>query len=163
MTDHRRNYVIGFMLLILSVVWTWLVIDTIPTGFGEGDIGPRAFPLMFGLCLGFLAVLLLLKSYLSGAKYETEDGLAAEHQLVIQWLPAALLLIEISAYGYLLKTVGFVIATPIVVLFVLIVNLRVRSPKMLLGMSVGITLVCWLIFEGALGIYLANGSWINLG
>jgi hypothetical protein len=34
---------------------------------------------------------------------------------------------------------------------------------MLLGMSIGITLFCWLIFEKALGIYLANGSWINLG
>ena len=78
-------------------------------------------------------------------------------------LPAALLLIEISAYGYLLKTIGFVIATPIVVLFVMFINLRIRSVKMLLGMSIGITLICWLIFEKALGIYLANGSWINLG
>jgi putative tricarboxylic transport membrane protein len=27
----------------------------------------------------------------------------------------------------------------------------------------GVTVSCWLIFEKALGIYLANGSWINLG
>ncbi|MDA9012110.1 tripartite tricarboxylate transporter TctB family protein [Planktomarina temperata] len=163
MTDHKRNYVIGCLLLILSVVWIWLVIDTIPAGFGEGDIGPRAFPLMFGLCLGGLSVLLLLKALLNGPRSETERSLTAEYQLPIHWLPAALLLIEISAYGYLLKTVGFVIATPIVVLFVMIVNLRIRSAKMLLGMSIGITLLCWLIFEKALGIYLANGSWINLG
>ncbi|MGB7243087.1 MAG: tripartite tricarboxylate transporter TctB family protein [Sulfitobacter sp.] len=160
MTDHKRNYVIGCLLLILSVVWIWLVIDTIPAGFGEGDIGPRAFPLMFGLCLGGLSVLLLLKSLLNGLRNQTENSL---YQLPIHWLPAALLLIEISAYGYLLKTVGFVIATPIVVLFVMVVNLRIRSAKMLLGMSIGITLLCWLIFEKALGIYLANGSWINLG
>ena len=163
MTDHRRNYVIGFILLILSIAWTWLVIDTIPSGFGEGDIGPRAFPLMFGLCLGGLSLLLLLKSAWNGSESETEGTLSGEHQLVINWVPAVLLLIEISAYGYLLKTVGFVIATPVVVLFVMAVNLRVRSVRMLLGMSLGITLVCWLIFEKALGIYLANGSWINLG
>lgn len=163
MTDHKRNYVIGFLLLILSVVWTWLVIDTIPAGFGEGDIGPRAFPLMFGLCLGGLSVLLLLKSLLNGPKSETEHSLTAGYQLAIHWLPAALLLIEISAYGYLLKTVGFVIATPIVMLFVMAVNFRIRSPKMLLGVSIGTTLACWLIFEKAIGIYLANGSWINLG
>jgi putative tricarboxylic transport membrane protein len=72
-------------------------------------------------------------------------------------------LIEISAYGFLLKTCGFVIATPIVVLFVMLVNLRITSPKLLLGMSLGVTVSCWLIFEKALGIYLANGSWINLG
>lgn len=163
MTDHKRNYVIGFLLLILSFVWIWLVIDTIPTGFGEGDIGPRAFPLMFGLCLSGLSVLLLLKALLNGPRNETELSLTAEYQLPIHWLPAVLLLMEISAYGYLLKTVGFVISTPIVVLFVMFVNLRIRSVKMLLGMSIGITLLCWLIFEKALGIYLANGSWINLG
>ncbi|MGB7287455.1 MAG: tripartite tricarboxylate transporter TctB family protein [Salaquimonas sp.] len=163
MTDHKRNYVIGCLLLILSIVWIWLVIDTIPTGFGEGDIGPRAFPLIFGLCLGGLSVLLLFKSLLRGPRKHTENSLSAEYQLPIYWLPAALLLIEISAYGYLLKTVGFVIATPIVVLFVMFVNLRIRSVKMLLGMSIGITLVCWLVFEKVLGIYLANGSWINLG
>ena len=73
------------------------------------------------------------------------------------------MLVEISAYGFLLKTTGFVIATPIVVLFVMLVNLRIRSVRLLLGMSVGLTLSCWLIFEKVLGIYLANGSWINLG
>lgn len=163
MAEQKRNYVLGFLLLILSLVWTWLVIDTIPPGFGEGDIGPRAFPLLFGLCLGFLSVLLLLKSFLSKLIDPSKHSLANEYQSVIHWLPAALLLIEISAYGYLLKTIGFVIATPIVVLFVMFINLRIRSVKMLLGMSIGITLICWLIFEKALGIYLANGSWINLG
>lgn len=163
MTDHERNYVIGFLLLILSVVWTWLVIDTIPAGFGEGDIGPRAFPMMFGICLGGLSVLLLLKSLMNKPKNEPPQSLADDHQRVIQWLPAALLLIEISAYGYLLKTVGFVIATPIVILVVLALNLRIRSPKMLLGLSIGTTFGCWLIFEKVLGIYLAKGSWINLG
>jgi putative tricarboxylic transport membrane protein len=163
MTGHARNYVIGFLLLTLSVVWTWLVIDTIPAGFGDGDIGPRAFPLMFGLCLGFLSVLLLLKSLMNRQKVETARSLVTEHQLAIHWLPTALLLIEILGYGYLLKTVGFVISTPILVLFVMFVNLHVRSVKMLLGMSIGITLVCWMVFEKVLGIYLANGWLINIG
>jgi len=161
MTDHARNYVIGFLLLTLSVVWTWLVIDTIPAGFGDGDIGPRAFPLMFGLCLGFLSVILLLKSLMNRQKVETARSLATEE--TIHWLPSALLLIELLGYGYLLKTVGFVISTPILFLFVMFVNLRVRSVKMLLGMSIGITLVCWLVFEKVLGIYLANGWLINIG
>lgn len=163
MADKNRNYVLGFLLLILAFVWTWLVIETIPSGFGEGDIGPRAFPLMFGLCLGVLSVLLLLKSFLSRPIDPSKHNLADGYQSAIHWLPAALLLIEISAYGYLLKTIGFVIATPIVVLFVMFINLRIRSVKMLLGMSIGITLICWLVFEKVLGIYLANGSWINLG
>lgn len=163
MTDRKRNYVIGLILLFLSVVWTWLVIDTIPAGFGDGDIGPRAFPMMLGLCLGGLSVLLLLRSFVEGLKNLPENNLAAEYPTVIRWFPAGLLLVEMLAYGYLLKTVGFVISTPIVILLVMIVNLRIRSAKLLLGLSLGTTLVCWLIFEKILGIYLANGSWINLG
>ncbi|MEJ6691302.1 MAG: tripartite tricarboxylate transporter TctB family protein [Paracoccaceae bacterium] len=163
MTDHARNYVVGLLLLTLSVVWTWLVIVTIPAGFGDGDIGPRAFPLMFGLCLGFLSVILLLKSLMNRQKVETARSLATEDQLIIHWLPSALLLIELLGYGYLLKTVGFVISTPILVVFVMFINLRVRSVKMFLGMSIGITLVCWLVFEKVLGIYLANGWLINIG
>ncbi|MFT5631291.1 MAG: putative tricarboxylic transport membrane protein [Gammaproteobacteria bacterium] len=163
MTDQNRDFVLGSLLLTLSVVWTWLVIDTIPAGFGEGDIGPRAFPLMFGICLGLLSALLLLKAIRTKPENDADRSLLDSFQTVIHWLSAGLLLIELSAYGFLLKTCGFVIATLIVVLFVMRVNLRIRSIKLLLGMSVGVTFVCWLIFEKALGIYLANGSWINMG
>jgi putative tricarboxylic transport membrane protein len=154
MTDRIHNIILGLILFSVSVVWSWLVIDSIPAGFGDGDIGARAFPLMFGLCLGFLSTLLLLKAVFGKANVQTKLDVIANSHSVIQWLPAGLILVEIVAYGYLLKTCGFVIATPIVVLFVMLVNL---------GMSIGITLTCWLIFEKALGIYLANGSWINLG
>jgi putative tricarboxylic transport membrane protein len=163
MTDQNRNIVLGSILMTLSGVWTWLVTTTIPGGFGDGDIGPRAFPLMFGVCLGLLSALLLLKAIRSKPGNAADSSPLDSSQTVIHWLPAGMILIEISAYGFLLKTCGFVIATPIVVLFVMLVNLRIRSAKLLLGMSVGVTLVCWLIFKKALGIYLATGSWINLG
>ena len=162
MTNRMHDIILGLLLLILSGVWSWLVIDTIPSGFGEGDIGPRAFPLTFGLFLAGLSGLLLLKAVLSKPD-ELKLSLAGAAHSVIHWIPAGLILIEISVYGYLLKTCGFVIATPVVILFVMLVNLRIRSAKMLLGMSIGITLTCWLIFEKVLGIYLANGSWINIG
>ena len=117
---------------------------------------------MFGLFLAGLSGLLLLKAVLSKSD-EVNPNFAPQEHRVIRWIPAGLLLMEISAYGFLLKTCGFVIATPIVILFVMLVNLRIRSAKMLLGMSIGITMTSWLIFEKALGIYLANGSWINIG
>ncbi|MFT7522896.1 MAG: putative tricarboxylic transport membrane protein [Candidatus Paceibacteria bacterium] len=163
MTDQKRSFVLGSLLLLLAVVWTWLVIDTIPPGFGEGDIGARAFPLIFGICLGVLSLLLLINVVRSKPECEPDTYPNDSFQGGIHWLPAGLILIEISGYGYLLNTCGFVIATPIVVLFVMFVNLRIRSAKLLFGMSIGLTLACWLIFEKALGIYLANGSWINIG
>jgi hypothetical protein len=163
MAGRIHNIVLGSFLLTLSGIWIWLVVDTIPKGFGDGDIGPRAFPLMFGIILAVLSVLLLLKTLLARPRTQASDGIYDGYMFAIRWAPAALVLIEISAYGFLLKTCGFVIATPIVVLFVMLVNLRITSPKLLLGMSLGVTVSCWLIFEKALGIYLANGSWINLG
>jgi len=38
-----------------------------------------------------------------------------------------------------------------------------RSPLRIGAMSVGVTFACWLIFGKILGVYLATGSWINLG
>ncbi|MFT7494343.1 MAG: putative tricarboxylic transport membrane protein [Alteromonas macleodii] len=163
MAGRIHNIVLGLILLTLSGVWIWLVVDTIPKGFGGGDIGPRVFPLMFGIILAVLSALLLLKTLLARSDTQASDGNFDGYMFAIRWLPAALVLIEIASYGFLLKTFGFVIATPIVVLFVMLVNLRIVSPKLLLGMSLGVTASCWLIFEKALGIYLANGSWINLG
>jgi len=56
-----------------------------------------------------------------------------------------------------------VLATPAIVLLVMLVNLRVRSVTKLLAMALGLTVGCWLIFEKVLGIYLANGIWMNIG
>ena len=53
--------------------------------------------------------------------------------------------------------------TGLILLLVLVVNLRVRSIPKLLVMTLGTTIGCWLIFEKVLGIYLANGIWLNLG
>jgi len=165
MTNRKHGIVLGLILLLLAVVWTWLVVETIPSGLGEGDIGPRAFPLFFGILLAALSLLLLAQNLRAGrgqahkiAPYEIDEEPDRVH-----WSAAALLLVEIALYGFLLEKIGFVIATPVVVLLVMLVNLRVRSVKSLLGMPLGITLGCWVIFEKVLGIYLANGTWINLG
>ncbi len=163
MTGRIHNIVLGLILFTLSGFWIWLVIDTIPKGFGDGDIGPRAFPLMFGIILCLLSILLLVKTFLLNRRRPVPDESDDGFIFAIRWTPAALVFIEISAYGFLLQTCGFVIATPLIVLFVMMVNLRITSPKLLLGMSLGVTVSCWIIFEKALGIYLANGSWINLG
>lgn len=163
MTNRNHNAVLGLLLLTLSGIWTWLVISTIPAGYGEGDIGPRAFPLIFGLFLAALSVLLLAQSLRHRSDQRTRTAPDDPAGSPILWLPAALLLIEITAYGFLLEKLGFVLATPLVVLAVMGLNLRIRAPKLLLGMSIGTTLICWIIFEKALGIYLAHGSWINLG
>jgi len=164
MTNRVQDILLATTLMVLAVIWTWLVIDTIPPGFGDGEIGARAFPLAFGIILLVLAAILLLQLMLRpgrpnvgpvDAELLDSDGL--------KWGPALLLLVEIGLYGFLLEKIGFVLATPAIVLLVMLVNLRVRSVTKLLAMALGLTVGCWLIFEKVLGIYLANGIWMNIG
>lgn len=158
MTNRVQDIVLGVVLMTLAAIWTWLVVDTIPPGFGDGEIGARAFPLAFGLILLGLAALLLLRTLLM-----SDDNAATPAADAPKWVPALLLLGEIALYGFLLEKVGFVLATPVIVLLVMMVNLRVLSISKLLSMSLGLTVGCWIIFEKVLGIYLANGTWMNLG
>ncbi|MGC1427872.1 MAG: tripartite tricarboxylate transporter TctB family protein [Albidovulum sp.] len=166
MTNRAQDTVLGVVLVLIAGCWTWLVIATIPPGFGDGEIGPRAFPLAFGIIVIALAGLLLLRVFLGvkdGDATSGFDDAEIRNARRFYWLPALVVLGEIALYGFLLEKIGFVLATPIVVLLVMTVSLRVRSVPKLLGMSLGLTVGCWLIFEKILGIYLAHGTWLNLG
>ncbi|CAN0602792.1 unnamed protein product, partial [Ectocarpus sp. 12 AP-2014] len=130
MANRRQDIVLGATLVALALIWTWLVVDTIPPGFGDGEIGARAFPMAFGIILLALAALLLVRvSLRSESKAKSDDP--TDIELIepdeIRWIPAILLLAQIALYGFLLEKIGFVLATPIIVLLVMLVNLRVRS------------------------------------
>jgi len=164
MTNHVRDIILACTLVLVAGVWTWLVIDTIPPGFGDGEIGARAFPLVLGIMLATLSALLLLRLVLAK---QVRAGVPADsgQSMVppIRWLHALLILSEIILYGVLLEKIGFVLSTPLIILLVMILNLRVRSIRKLFGMAFGLTVGCWLVFEKLFGIYMANGTWINLG
>ena len=81
----------------------------------------------------------------------------------LYWIPAIIVMLEIILYGFLLEKIGFVLATPLVIILVMVLSLKIRSIKKILIMSFGLTATCWIIFEKIFGIYLANGLWINLG
>jgi hypothetical protein len=167
MTYNLRDIALSVSLLVISAIWTWLVIDTIPTGWGHGDIGPRAFPMVLGIIMGSLAVLLLIRTLVLKRDATREAGAgdvdAMDAESTSRWGSMVLVGIEITAYGFLLQKLGFLIATPVLILFVLLIHLRLRSWKTVVGMTLGMTLGCWLFFEKLLGIYLANGTWFNIG
>jgi len=166
MTSRIQDSLFGAVLLVIAGSWTWLVIKTIPPGFGDGEIGPRAFPLAFGIILLMLAALLLAWPLFTRTRDRSEseapDAPLAE-PAPLYWLPALTVLIEILIYGFLLEKIGFVLATPVIVLLVMVVSLRERSVSKLIGTALGLSVGCWLIFEKVMGIYLAKGSWLNLG
>jgi hypothetical protein len=167
MTYNLRDIALSVSLLVISAIWTWLVIDTIPTGWGHGDIGPRAFPMVLGIIMGSLAVLLLIRTLVLKRDATRTAGAgdvdAMDAESTSRWGSMVLVGIEITAYGFLLQKLGFLIATPVLILFVLLIHLRLRSWKTVVGMTLGMTLGCWLFFEKLLGIYLANGTWFNIG
>jgi hypothetical protein len=167
MTYNLRDIALSVSLLVISAIWTWLVIDTIPTGWGHGDIGPRAFPMVLGIIMGSLAVLLLIRTLVLKRDATRAAGAgdvdAMDAESTSRWGSMVLVGIEITAYGFLLQKLGFLIATPVLILFVLLIHLRLRSWKTVVGMTLGMTLGCWLFFEKLLGIYLANGTWFNIG
>ena len=163
MTNRVHDTVLAAILLVLAGGWTWLVITTIPPGFGDGEIGPRAFPLAFGVALLLLAALLLAWPLFTRSKDRAASDLAETEKIPLHWLPALTVLIEILLYGFLLEKTGFLLATPFIVLIVMVVSLRVRSITKLIGWALGLTIGCWLIFEKIMGIYLAKGAWMNFG
>ncbi len=167
MTGRVQDIGLGVVLAILASFWTWWVMSTIPKGFGDGEIGARAFPLTFGIILLVLAVILVARwvrdPKADAASRASESKDQSTHSNGLRWIPALLLLVEIALYGFLLEKIGFVLATPIIVLLMMIVHLRVRSIPKLVALPFGLTAGCWVIFEKLLGIYLANGTWFNLG
>ena len=161
MTRRTMDTGLGLFLLAVASNWIWLVSATIRTGFGGGDLGPRAFPLTFGIMLAMLSVLLLVRIYLSSQA--SEDAAPQGDTPHFTFWPAVIVLAEIVLYGFLMQKMGFLIATTVIVLLVMLFTLRLRSIKTILGMSFGVPVGSWLLFEKLLGIYLANGTWINVG
>jgi hypothetical protein len=62
-------------------------------------------------------------------------------------------------YAFLMERVGFLVSTPIVLVLTLAVLLQIRSWVFIAMMSVGTTLVCWLVFVLLLRVPLPRGSW----
>ncbi|HEX2019680.1 MAG TPA: tripartite tricarboxylate transporter TctB family protein [Aurantimonas sp.] len=171
MTDKSRDVLTGTVLLILGVAWMLMVWQTIPAGAGGGDVGPRAFPLLLGGLLALFSAAMIATALMRPeeeastvasepfrSEAETADGAGR-----FTALPLLLTFGHIVAYGYLMQLVGFVIATLVTVVSIMILCADDRSPLRIAAMSVGITFCCWLIFGKILGVYLATGSWINLG
>lgn len=153
----RRDRITGLILLAFAVVWSVIVYQTIPGGQGEGDVGPRAFPLIFGVLLAGLAGFVVVNSFRKSGNHDGEDvELVTKLQIKLALGIFALIIV----YGFLLLKIGFLLATPVIVSAALWGVLGVRNLKTIAGMAVGMTAGCWLIFGKILGAYLPPGTWI---
>lgn len=157
--EQRRDLRVGLILFVLGIVWTAIVVATIPPG--NYGIGPRAFPLWLGVGL------VVLSAMLAGGAWLRRNGDGAdpaESELSGAGWPlirtVALVCLLIAAYGFLMQRAGFLLATALTVGFTLWVVLGERRPILVAGMAIGISVGAWLVFGQLLGAYLPRGTWL---
>jgi putative tricarboxylic transport membrane protein len=163
MTSRRPDIILSTILLVVSALWCWGVLATIPGAEDGSRLGARGFPLGLGLLLGGLSLIILLQS-LRPASVETIDDEAAAPDIsrgAEVWAIAATVGLLLG-YAALLEYTGFMIATALVVAAAVGPVLGIWRPKLILGMSVGLSLGIYLVFGKLLGVYLPYGKLINL-
>jgi putative tricarboxylic transport membrane protein len=148
---------------VVSALWCWGVLATIPGAEDGSRLGARGFPLGLGLLLGGLSLIILLQSFRPGTVETASDETAAPDisREVEAWAIAATVGLLVG-YAALLEYTGFMIATALVVAGAVGPVLGVWRPKLILGMSVGLSLGIYLVFGKLLGVYLPYGKLINL-
>ena len=160
MSTRLRNRISGFVLLAVALVWIALVYQTIAPGQG-GEAGPRAFPLFFGYVLAVLSLILLFQSFRRVPDSE-DDSDAPVAMLPGERIAVAMTVGGLVVYGMLLEPFGFIPSTAFMVAVVMFFGLRVRSPVLLAGMAIGLSLGCYLVFGKLLGTYLPPGEIITI-
>jgi putative tricarboxylic transport membrane protein len=161
MSESLSNRISGIFLLAVALVWLVLVYQTIMPGQGS-EAGPRAFPLFFGYLLAALSLLLLVQSFRPSVSEPDgeSDGppaiLPGELTAVVSTIGGLIV------YGMLLEPFGFIPSTAFIVAAVLLLVLRVRSPLLIAGMAIGLSLGCYLVFGKLLGTYLPPGNIITI-
>lgn len=168
MTSRRADIILSTILLMVSTLWCWGVVATIPGAEDGSRLGARGFPLGLGLLLGGLSLVILLQGFRSGTgEAATEEAVGDEAAAadisrgVEVWAIAATVGLLVS-YAALLEYTGFMIATALVVAIAVGPVLGIWRPKLIAGMSVGLSLGIYLIFGKLLGVYLPYGKLVNL-
>lgn len=159
----RSNRFLGPLLSVLSVVWLWLCYAFIPASNTPGEPGPQAFPIMLGCALLLLGLGITASDFsrkpdatAAPAKTSANDkATPVAHELRIVLGTFGVLLL----YAFLMDKLGFLVSTLLVLVLTMAGLLRMRRWAFVAKMSVGTTLVCWLIFVVLLRVPLPRGSW----
>lgn len=161
-SHNRRDVIAGSALLAVSLVWIVLVYLTIDPAEGT-EVGPRAFPLFFGIALACLAALLTLQGLTGGdaAEGDDENSETSPSLPTEIWFVGATVILTVL-YGYVMEQFGFIISTAAFVAAALVVLLRIRRPLFVTVMSVSLSLGAYILFAKLLGAYLPSGTWITL-
>jgi hypothetical protein len=166
MAEQKIDRLLGLVLMLISVLWFLAVEYTIQMPMMvEPGPNSKTFPTLFGVTLGFLGLLVIALSFRQCAppSLETDPDpkpVASEgrtHCSCVAWI-----LMLLIVYTFTLQLMGFIPSTLLMVLASLLLMLRVFKPVLVLGMSVGIPVVVYMVFNQLLGVYLPRGEWLQL-
>jgi energy-converting hydrogenase Eha subunit E len=149
---------LGAILMAVAAIWCGLVQTTISAERMEGAPGPRAFPMLLGEILFALGALLVVLS-LIGPRVDKPLGepvLRDEVAIVAGGVAVFVL------YGFLMDKIGFLLATPIVVVLALRAVLGVRGWLRIGVVAIALTVGCDLVFGDLLQANLPHGAWVSL-
>jgi hypothetical protein len=155
----RLDRWLGPCITLLALVWLALVYTYIPGARGEGEPGPRAFPVVLGAALAALGILVTVSAFTPGreAKPDTTKPATRREATVVAGTFGLLVL-----YAFLLEKTGFLISTPIAIILTMGGILRMRNWPFILLMAGSITLACWLFFAVLLEAPMPHGAWLWL-
>lgn len=159
----RSDRWLGPLLSVLSLGWLALAYLYIPASTVPGEPGPRAFPNVLGYALLMLGLVMTASGFTrrreaSPADAEAGGDAAASplrQELRIVLGTFGLLML----YAFLMEKTGFLVSTPIVLTLGMAGILRMRRWRFIALMSIGTTLVCWIVFAVVLRVPLPHGSW----
>jgi putative tricarboxylic transport membrane protein len=162
MTARASNLLTGAVLLVVSLLWCWGVVETIPGADDGSRLGARGFPLGLGILLGVLSLVLLVQGLLTQIDGESAEGEADLTGTRTELWAVLSTVALLCGYALLLEYVGFIIATVLIVVIAIGPVLQVWRAKLILFTSLGLSLGVYVIFGKLLGVYLPYGKLINL-
>ncbi len=166
-----QDAIIAVLLLGFASLFAYQVSE-LPEQHVQRDRGLAIYPLVISIAIGVTSLLLLVKSLLKALRTgdadseeeqekretETDEDVTLEDEpeedkstemggqsLASRVLFPVLGIAILVGYGLAMGTVGYLAATP-VLLVLLLLAYRVRSWKVIAGMSVGTTVVIYLVF-----------------
>lgn len=143
----------------IGALYLWGLAGGFRGGVGRYEVlGPSFFPrLLLGALIAACAVQFTLGLV---RLVKRPAGQTAAADTPVQWCRLALSIGVTIAYAAALQPIGFLVATPLFQVLLLIVAFRVSDWRVLVGLPPALTALFFLIFVVFMGIPLPRGRWI---
>lgn len=156
----KRTDLVGVMLIVGLGVWYYALAGQLPDTRMGDPLGPRGFPKYLAVGIITTALFLFIRqirkwSGTPGWKH-TPEGESDDPAFSASGARVIGLITLTFAYLALLIPLGYLLATPVFLTAVLTL-LGIRRPRVLAAVSVGMTLVLFVVFVLLARIYLPLG------